>query len=65
MVSERQMDIVKRLRQDADAWETVSHTAVGPHTADLQREAADEIERLMRKNEKLKRKLRELGHDEC
>jgi hypothetical protein len=39
-------DIVERLRRDAEGWVGATHTVTGPSIADLEREAADEIERL-------------------
>jgi hypothetical protein len=42
-------DIVERLRQDAVSWAGATHTVVGPRIDALEREAADEIERLRQK----------------
>lgn len=39
-------DIVERLRKDADIWSIATNTFSGPCAANLEREAADEIERL-------------------
>ena len=40
------IDLVHRLRQDAQGWLEASHTVTGPFIAALESDAADEIERL-------------------
>lgn len=39
-------DIVERLRKDAEGWAVARNTVTGPFIASLERDAADEIERL-------------------
>jgi len=49
------MDIVERLRRDADGWTIPTNTVAATNTVNLEREAADEIERLRAENERLRK----------